>query len=88
VVAVQRLEAALGPALARDPPSRERLGKALETLRPEVVEVEQTADQAARAGADDHRARRSQPPQSRGEVRGLADHDLLSRRTRADQIAD
>ena len=36
-----RLGTALNPALARDPPDREKLGEALQALRPDVVEVKQ-----------------------------------------------
>jgi hypothetical protein len=43
VPAVQRLEPALGAAFAFDPKSRERLGEAFETLRPEIGQLEQPA---------------------------------------------
>ena len=86
--AVQRLEAASRPALARDPPGRERLGEALEPLRAEVGELEQAADQPARRLADHHAARLGQRLQPRREVRRLADHRLLARRAFADQLAD
>jgi hypothetical protein len=48
----QLLDSALGPTLARDPPRRERLGEAPETLRPKVLELEQAAHEAARRLAD------------------------------------
>ena len=83
-----RLEAAFGPALARDPPRRQRLGEALEALRAEVVELEQAAEQATRGRADHHRSRLGQRLQARREVGRLADHRLLARCALADQIAD
>ena len=87
-LAVQRLEAALGAALALDPPGRERLGEALEALRAEVGQLEQAADQPARRLADDDAARLRQRLQPRRQVRRLADHRLLLRRALADQLAD
>ena len=38
---MQRLEAALGPALAFDPPDRDGLGEALQPLRAEIAQLEQ-----------------------------------------------
>ena len=35
-----RLEAPLGPTLARDPPCGQRLGEAFKLLRPELIEFE------------------------------------------------
>ena len=83
-----RLEAPFGPTLARDPPGGQRLGEALEALRPEVVELEQAAEQPPRRLADDHAAGRRERLQSRREIRRLADHRFLARRAFADQLAD
>ena len=88
MLAVQRLEAALGATLAFDPPGGERLGEALEALRAEVGQLEQPADQPARRLADHHAARRRERLQPRREVRRLADHGLLLGRALADQLAD
>ena len=88
MLAVQRLEAALGAALAFDPPGGERLGEALEALRAEIGQLEQPADQPARRLADHHAARRRERLQPRREVRRLADHRLLLGRALADQLAD
>ena len=46
MLAVQRLEAALGVALAFDPPGGQRRGEALEPPRSEIRELEQAADAA------------------------------------------
>ena len=88
VLAVQRLEAALGAALAFDPPGGQRLGEAFEALRPEVGQLEQPADQPARRLADHHRPGRRERLQSRRQVRRLPDHGLFLGRALADQLAD
>ena len=46
-LAVERLEAALGTALAGHAPGGERLGEALEAQRAEIGELEEPADQPA-----------------------------------------
>ncbi len=48
---VQRLEPALGPALADDPPRPHGFGEPLELERTKPDQFEQIADQAARAVA-------------------------------------
>jgi hypothetical protein len=82
-----RLEAALRPPLAHDPPGHERLGEALEPLRPEVVELEQAADQPSRRLADHHGAGLGQGLQPRRQIRHLADHRLVPARAGPDEIA-
>ena len=52
-VLTQRLEAADRAALSNNPPCALRLGKPGERLRPEVFQIEQRADVAARAIRDD-----------------------------------
>ena len=81
------LEAALGHALADDSPGDERLGEALEVLRPEVLKLEQAADKPTRPLADHHRAGLRQRLQPGREVRRLADHRLVAGRARADEVA-
>jgi hypothetical protein len=81
-----RLEAVLDPSLARDPPDRERLGKALQALRPDLVELEQPADQSARRVADHDSVRRGQHLHPRGKVRHVADHDRFAGDAFADQV--
>lgn len=83
-----RLETAFRPALAGDAADGERPSKALEALRPEVVELKQIAYQPARGRADDHRAELRQHLQARCEVRHIADHRLLARCPLTDHIAD
>src|SRR5918995_1402814 len=72
MLAMQRLEAALGAALAFDPPGREGLGEALEAERTEVGQLEQPADQAAGRLADHDTAGRRERLEARREVRRLA----------------
>jgi hypothetical protein len=85
---VARLEAALGLALARHAPRRQRLGKSLQPLGAEIVEIEQAANQPARGGADHHAARRGERLQPRRHVRHLTNHRPLARLVAADQVAD
>ena len=54
----------------------------------EIADLEQIADQPARAGSDDDRVRLGQGLQPGGQVWRFADHRLLLRRAFADQIAD
>ena len=83
-----RLEAALRAAAAEHPPGPHGCGEALEAVDAEVGVLEQAAEQAPGGRVDDHAARLGQGLEAGGEVRGLADHRLLLRRTLADQVAD
>jgi hypothetical protein len=65
-----------------------RLGKPGKGLRPEVGEMEQSADLPARRFADDQRARSGQGLQPASEVRGLADNPALLRSALADHATD
>ena len=56
VLPMQRLEPALGAALADHPEGGERLGKALEPGRTEIGQLEQATKQAPGRLADDHAA--------------------------------
>ena len=85
---MQRLEAALGGALAHHPRGHHRRAQAPELDGTEILVLEQPAGQPPRARRDHHRPRLGQCLQPRREVRRLADHRLLLRRTLADQIAD
>jgi hypothetical protein len=82
-----RLEAALNPSLARDAPRHDRLGEALEPLRPDVVELEQAADQSARRVADHYRVRRSQHLHPPRKIRHVADHGRFAGGAFANQVA-
>jgi hypothetical protein len=64
----QRLEAADDAALASHLPGARRLGKARERLRPEIFDLEQTADLMPRAIGDDDPVGRGQSLQPRREV--------------------
>ena len=83
-----RLETALRAAAAEHPPGPHGCGEALEAVDAEVGVLEQAAEQAPGGRVDDHAARLGQGLEAGGEVRGLADHRLLLRRTLADQVAD
>jgi hypothetical protein len=78
----QRLEAALGPAFAQYPRSRDRRRQALDLDGAQILVVEQHAGQPPRARADHHRPRLGQRLQPRREVRRLADNSALRRRAR------
>jgi hypothetical protein len=51
-----RLEAVFGSTLARDPKRRQWIDEALQTLRAEVVELEQATQQSSRGRTDHHRS--------------------------------
>jgi len=57
-------------------------------LRPEIGEIEQSADLAARRFGDDQRVRRGQGLHPGGEVRSLAEDAAFLRGTRTDQISN
>ena len=61
---VGSLEPTLRRALAEHPPDRHRLGKPLEQVGPNILEVESFADQQACCGADHHLTRFRQTLQS------------------------
>jgi hypothetical protein len=83
----QRLEPALGPALAQYPRGLDRRRQTFDLDRPEILIVEQAAGQPPRARPDHHGPRCRQRLQPCCKVRRLADHRLLLRRAFADQIA-
>ena len=85
---VQRLEAAFRGTRPQRRPGPRRPGDALEVLRPEVLKLEQIAEQPARALGDDDRVRLGDRLQARREVRRLADDAALLRLPRSDQVAD
>ena len=86
--AVQRVEAAFGHACAHHPPGAHRLAEALEGVRAKVGELEQAAEQAARARRDHDAARLGQGLQAGRQIRRLAHNRLFLRRPLADQVAD
>src|SRR3954451_722095 len=83
-----RLEAAADPALAEHAPRPDHLGKALDRLRPEILELEAGADQPPRRRGDQDGARRSRGLQAGGQVGGLPSDRLLARRVLANKAAD
>ena len=85
---VQRLEAAFHRTRPQRRPGSHRPGDALEVLGPEVLQLEQIAEQLSRALGDDDRVRLGDPLQARREVRRLADDAALLRLPRSDQVAD
>ena len=70
---VQRLEAAFHGTRPQRRPGPHRPGDALEVLGPEVLQLEEIAEQPSRAVGDDDRVRLGQRLQARREVRRLAD---------------
>jgi hypothetical protein len=84
----QRLEPALGAALADHPEGGERLGKALEPGRTEIGQLEQATKQAPGRLADDHAAGLRESLEPGRQVGGLADHRLLPGGAHTDQLAD
>ena len=85
---VQRLEAAFRRTRPQRRPGPRRPGDALEVLGPEVLQLEQIAEQPARALGDDDHVRFGDRLQARREVRRLADDAALLRLPRSDQVAD
>src|SRR5580693_6497355 len=77
----QRLETALGSALAHYPCGFDRYGEAFDLDRAEILVVEQPAGQPPRARRDHHRPWLGQRLQPRRQVWRLADDRLLLRRT-------
>jgi hypothetical protein len=84
----QCLEPARDDARTQHLPSRHRPGDALHLDGAKIADLEEIADQPARARGDDDRVRLGQGLQTAGEVGRLADDRLLLRRALADQIAD
>jgi hypothetical protein len=84
----QRLETALGPALALDSEDPDRLGESLQRLWSKVGEIEEAADQRLRVRPDHHRARLRHGLKPRCHVRGYAEHLLLLGGALADELAD
>ena len=84
----QRLEPARDDARTQYLPSRHRCGDALDLDGAETADLEEIADQPARARGDDDRVRLGQGLQAGGEVGGFADDRLLLSRACADQVAD
>src|SRR5262245_55099993 len=80
----QCLETAQDTALAEHAPGVLRFGKPGETLRPQIFDLEQSADLPARALGNDERVGLGQSLQPGGEVRRLADDPALLRGTGAD----
>jgi hypothetical protein len=76
------------PALAQYPPRALRLGKAAQAPQPEVLNLEQSADLAARGVGNDNCVRLGESLQPCREVRCLADDAALLRLAGADKIAD
>ena len=85
---VQRLEAAFRGTRPQRRPGPRRPGDALEVLRPEVLKLEQIAEQPARALGDDDHVRFGDRLQPRREIRRLADDAALLRLPRSDEVAD
>ena len=85
---VQCLEAAFRRTRPQRRPGSHRPGDTLEVLRPEVLELEQIAEELPGAFGDDHRVRLGDPLQTRRKVRRLADDAALLRLSRSDQVAD
>jgi hypothetical protein len=85
---VQRLKAALNRACPHRRPRPYRLGDAFYLIGPEVLQLEQVAEQLSGALGNNDRVRIGDRLQACREVRGLADDRLLLSRTRPDQIAD
>jgi hypothetical protein len=84
----QRLEAALGPALAQYPGGQDRRRQSLDRDRAEILVVEQPAGQPPRARSDHHRAGPGQCLQSRRKVRRLANDAAFACFSFNDQVAD
>ena len=85
---MQRLEAALGAALARDAPGPHRLGEALERLWPEIGHSNRPPSSRRVRSAITTVPGLGERLQAGGQVRRLADDRLLLRRALADQVAD
>src|ERR687886_301144 len=83
----ERLETALERALAPHRPSPDGFGEAPGRQRAEILVVEETAGEPARARVDHDAVRLGEGLQPRREVRGLSDHGLLLRGARPDQVA-
>src|SRR5215831_12693505 len=84
----QCLEAAQDAAFADDPPHALPFCKPGEWLRPEILDLEQSADLPTRAFGNDERTRLGESLEPCGKVWRLANDAALLRSTRADQVAD
>ena len=77
----------LGGMLAENLEAAHGLGEALEPGRPKLAQLEQLAQEPARAIRDHHGAGRGRLLQPRRQVRRLAHDRLLAGRTFADEVA-
>ena len=84
----QCLEAARDGTRTQYLPGRHRRGNTLDLDGAEIANLEEIADQPARARGDNDGIWLGQGLQTGGEVRRFADNRLLLRRALADQIAD
>ena len=85
---MQRFEAAFRRTRPQRRPGSRRQGDALEVPGPEVLQLEQIAEQFSRALGDDDRVRFGDRLQPRREVRRVADDTALLRLSRSQKIAD
>ena len=85
---MQRLEAALNRAWPQRRPGPYRLGDALEFLGPEVLQLEQIAEQFSCALGDDDRVRLGNALADAPQGSASRRRPLLLSLTRSDQIAD
>jgi len=70
---VQRLEAAFDGTRSQRCPGPHRSGDAFEVFGPEVIQLEDIADQPSRALVDDHHIRLGDRLQARRQIGGLTD---------------
>jgi hypothetical protein len=82
------LEAVFYVARPQCRPSARRSGEALEFPGPEVLQLEQIAEQLSRALGDHDAVRLGDPLQTRSQVRCLANDTALLSFARSDQVAD
>ena len=85
---VKGVEPARLRALAHHRPDAHRPAGALELLRPELIELEQVAQQFPGVLGDDDAVRLGDSLQARGAIRRLADDGRLARIPRSEKIAD
>src|SRR5262249_53926929 len=84
---VKRLEPAFGLTEPEHAEDFDRRGQTLERLSAQILELEQTAEQAPRTLADDHLIGIRERLKTSSEIRRVADDSFLLGRSLTDQVA-
>ena len=85
---MQRLKTACGQARSQCRPSVHRTCNSLQVLRPEILEIEQIAEELSRTLGDNRSVRLGESLKLRRDIRRLADDAVLLRASRICHLTD